>query len=125
MTTRRPATAPPDASFAGEIETIFYRHDPMKLVDGDTPPDEYRPEAEVVAAALAAMQDEVTAQALRQLVHATFARFFAPASLGDPALYDSAADEIHHAWQQSAAAARSGARDKRHSGLPIDPDRHP
>lgn len=86
-----------------EIGAIAYRHDPIGLACMDTPPDEYSPEARVIAEELRGWDPAATtSEDVRRLVHATFVRMFDPKTAGDEPAYSALAEEIREAWRQHA-----------------------
>ena len=83
-----------EPSVVAEVERLLYRHDPVGIAFGDNS-DEYRPEAETIAARLpgASSVDDV-----RTLVHEEFVRWFDDALAGPADRYAPIARELWAAW---------------------------
>jgi len=74
------------------VTAILYETDLMGLAEMNCPPDEYRPEAEAIVAAL---EDGIsTREKLRSLIDAVFADFFDVTYLREDALLDKSAEKI-------------------------------
>lgn len=82
-----------------EVAALLYRHDPVGIAFGDNP-DEYRPEAESIAARLHRTR---SADDVRALVHQEFVRWFDEDTAGPASRYDAVARDVWSAWCAAAS----------------------
>lgn len=76
------------------LEELLFRHDPTSLDFGNNT-DEYRSEADTIAARLPEATTELD---VRRIVHEEFVHWFDPDIAGPPERYDDIAREIWQVW---------------------------